>query len=152
MRALLLSFGLAAGCSFPYEDLVRVDASASDATVFDAALPDAPPGPDVPVVGCHAVLDTDCMPGHCAADVSRSGMVEAVCRPAGSANAGVYCRDRSFCGNGLACWEDRTGAEAHVCWELCFTTDDCRPGYHCDATTSLTATYLGRPAFPCLPD
>lgn len=135
-RAPLLAFGLALGCSFPYGDLPRVDA----------------PVPDVPVVGCHAIREGDCMPGHCAADVSRFGMVDATCRPPGSSNAGGYCADRSFCGNGLACWQDPTGGEAHVCWELCFTTGDCRPGYHCDSTTPLAASYLGRAAFPCLPD
>ncbi len=132
----LLAVSLTAlGCSFPYDQLERVDA----------------PIPDAPIIGCHIIDQTGCSSGSCQADVDATGFIETLCHPAGSSNAGGYCSDHSFCGNTLACWDDRDGSGDGHCYEVCFQIGDCNVGTHCDAT-GFTASYAGRTAYRCVPD
>lgn len=132
----LLALLLVSACSYPYDQLERVDA----------------PMPDVPIIGCHVIDQEGCGSGPCQADVDEVGRVETACRPGGSSNTGDWCVDRSFCGGGLACWANRDGTDDGRCFAICFTTADCPFATHCDSTTELSATYGGRGAFPCTPD
>lgn len=138
VRVHVLSIGLLAvsGCSYPYDQLERIDA----------------PMPDVPITGCHIIDQTGCPSGACQGDVDEVGRIETSCRSGGSSNTGGWCVDRSFCGNGLACWANRDGTDDGRCFAVCFTTADCPFGTHCDATTELSASFGGRGAYPCTPD
>ena len=127
-----------AGCSFPYEQIERLDTG---------------PRPDAPITGCHIIDQEGCpSSSFCQGDVDQVGRIETFCRSGGSSNTGGWCVDHSFCGAGLACWENRDGTADGLCYAVCFTTGDCPVGTHCDATTPLQASFGGRGAYPCTPD
>lgn len=136
MRLFSLLLVGAVGCGYPYDQVSRVDTG---------------PMPDVPLTGCNVVDQTGCASGACQADVDAAGLVDAMCHPAGSSNAGGYCADHSFCGNTLACWDDRDGSGDGRCYQVCFGAADCNVGTRCD-TAGFSATFAGRTVYRCVPE